>query len=77
MKYLIVTLVLIAALTGCGSDKQTAIEHCLYASIKVYPTWNPKNGAVLEEIRECKGLTPNERVMLRQMMTDFYAATKN
>lgn len=61
---------------GCTSEDPTVKRNaCLYEAVRAYPTWDIKNGPLLEHVEQCKGQDATE---IRQLMTDFVnAAIRN
>jgi ABC-type glycerol-3-phosphate transport system substrate-binding protein len=77
-RLLLTTLLVCAGLTGCsGASDGDQSATCLYAATTVYPTWDPANGPVLENLAECKKLTAAQRTTLRDQMTAFVNAAQS
>lgn len=70
----VVAVLSYTVLTQSSRLADTSMATCLYASVKIYPSWNPANGPVLENIRECKALSADQRTTLRGQVAAFTEA---
>lgn len=75
MRKLIASLLLLTAVTACGSseDGEQKRQECLYAAVAAYPSL-PVDSLALDSVKQCEGLSSTDRAALRTMMDRFVGA---